>query len=251
MRKIRVGYLPLYIKLYDDNGQDRSPLVEHMNKLISALSERGLDVYPAEELCRTSDEFDRAVQRFNDLNVDAVITQHLSYSPSLESIGALLRLDAPIVVFDTTPDYQVLSLADRKNCIDDDHGIHGVQDMCCMLRKNGKPYTVCAGHAFHGNVTDRVVGACRAADEKFRDRMQKMLDKAKAADALTAQDGKTTGELVALANELVQAYGNLKGEKWLSDAKRKSLGIDARAQNFRAHAARKAARGRSGGSQKK
>ena len=95
------------------------------------------------------------------------------------------------------------------------------------------------------------VGACRAADEKFRDRMQKMLDKAKAADALTAQDGKTTGELVALANELVQAYGNLKGEKWLSDAKRKSLGIDARAQNFRAHAARKAARGRSGGSQKK
>lgn len=166
MRKIRVGYLPLYIKLYDDNGQDRSPLVEHMNKLISALNERGLDVYPAEELCRTSDEFDRAVQRFNDLNVDAVITQHLAYSPSLESIGALLRLDAPIVVFDTTPDYQVLSLADRKNCIDDDHGIHGVQDMCCMLRKNGKPYTICAGHAFHGNVTDRVIGACRAAAAK-------------------------------------------------------------------------------------
>ena len=51
MRKIRVGYLPLYIKLYDDNGQDRSPLVEHMNKLISALNERGLEIYPAEELC--------------------------------------------------------------------------------------------------------------------------------------------------------------------------------------------------------
>ena len=166
MRKIRVGYLPFYIKLYDDNGQDRSPLVEHMEKLIAALRERGLEVFPAKELCRVADEFDRAVDYFNELKVDAVITQHLAYSPSLESIEALLRLDAPIVVFDTTPDYQVLSVADRINCIDNDHGIHGVQDMCCMLRKNGKTYTVCAGHAFHSNVLERVVGACRAAAAK-------------------------------------------------------------------------------------
>ncbi len=166
MKNIRVGYLPLYIKLYDDNGQDRTPLVEHMEKLIAMLRERGLEVFPAEELCRVKEEFERAVRRFNELKVDAVITQHLAYSPSLESIEALLQLDAPIVVFDTTPDYQLLATADKINCIDNDHGIHGVQDMCCMLRKNQKPYTICAGHAFHSNVIDRVVGACRAAAAK-------------------------------------------------------------------------------------
>lgn len=166
MRKIRVGYLPLYIKLYDDNGQDRTPLVEYMEKLISILEEKGLEVIPAEEICRVKTEFDRAVDRFNELDVDAVITQHLAYSPSLESIGALLRLKAPIVVFDTTPDYQLLAVADRKNCIDNDHGIHGVQDMCCMLQKNKVPYYICAGHALHSDVADRVVGMCRAAAAK-------------------------------------------------------------------------------------
>ena len=163
MRKIRVGYLPFYIKLYDDNGQDRTPLIEYMDQLIAMLKEKGLEVIPAEEVCRVKEEFDRAVDRFNELDVDAVVTQHLAYSPSLESIGALLKLKAPIVVFDTTPDYQLLAVADHKNCIDNDHGIHGVQDMCCMLQKNNRPYTICAGHAFHSDVADRVVGACRAA----------------------------------------------------------------------------------------
>lgn len=166
MKKIKVGYLPFYIKLYDDNGQDRTPLVEHMQKLISMLEEKGLEVIPAEEICRIKVEFDRAVDRFNALGVDAVITQHLAYSPSLESIEALKKLEAPIVVFDTTPDYQLLAVADSKNCIDNDHGIHGVQDMCCMLKKNHIPYTICAGHAMHSNVVDRVVGACRAAATK-------------------------------------------------------------------------------------
>lgn len=163
MKKIKVGYLPFYIKLYDDNGQDRTPLVEHMNKLISMLEEKGLEVIPAPQICRIKEEFDQAAELFNQLDVDAVITQHLAYSPSLESIEALLKLKAPIVVFDTTPDYQLLAVADTKNCIDNDHGIHGVQDMCCMLKKNKIPYYICAGHAMHSDVADRVVGMCRAA----------------------------------------------------------------------------------------
>ncbi len=166
MQKIRVGYLPFYIKLYDDNNQDRTPLVSHMEKLIAMLEEKGLEVIPAPEVCRIKEEFDRAAAYFNDLNVDAVITQHLAYSPSLESIGALLTLKAPIVVFDTTPDYQLLAVADHLNCIDNDHGIHGVQDMCCMLRRHNHPFAICAGHAFHSDVTDRVVGMCRAAAVK-------------------------------------------------------------------------------------
>ena len=163
MKKIRVGYLPFYIKLYDDNNQDRTPLINHMSKLIAQLEEQGLEVVQAEEVCRIKEEFDRAVARFNEQDVDAVITQHLAYSPSLESIEALLQLKAPIVVFDTTPDYQLLAVADTTNCIDNDHGIHGVQDMCCMLKKNNHPYYICAGHAFHSDVTARVVGMCRAA----------------------------------------------------------------------------------------
>ena len=40
---------------------------------------------------------------------------------------------------------------------------HGVQDMCSLLKRNGRPYTVCAGHALHSDVLDEVVKMCRAA----------------------------------------------------------------------------------------
>lgn len=163
MKKIKVGYLPLYIKLYDDSGSDRTVVVNHMNKLIAALEQAGLEVVQADEVCRIKEEFDRAAAKFNAAGVDAVITQHLAYSPSLESIEALLRLEAPIVVLDTTVDYALMSVADRYNGIMPNHGIHGVQDMCCMLKKNHKPYYLCVGHIQDGKVIDETVGMCRAA----------------------------------------------------------------------------------------
>ena len=166
MRKIKIGYLPLYIKLYDDCGQDRTPLLAYTDRLVSLLEAQGLEVVRPADLCRTHEEFDSAAALFNAEDVDAVVTQHLAYSPSLESIDALLRLKAPIVVLDSTPDYQLIAVADHKNCIDNDHGIHGVQDMCCMLKKHHHPYTICAGHPDGSNVIERVAGMCRAAAAK-------------------------------------------------------------------------------------
>lgn len=164
MKTIKVGYLPMYIQLYDDTDATlRTPMVEYMNKLIAMIESHGIEVILADEVCRTKDEFHRAVQKFNDIGVDAVITQHLAYSPSLESIGALLSLEAPIIVFDTTPDYQLIQVADRYDGIMLNHGIHGVQDMCNLLKRNGRSYYICAGHALHSKVVDEVAGMCRAA----------------------------------------------------------------------------------------
>ncbi|MFC1582550.1 hypothetical protein ACFL4W_03315, partial [Planctomycetota bacterium] len=47
------------------------------------------------------------------------------------------------------------------------HGIHGVQDMCNLLRRNGKDFVIEAGHWEASDVLDRIVrqvrGACMAA----------------------------------------------------------------------------------------
>ncbi len=162
--KIKVGYLPFYIKLYDDsNPHYRDPMVRYMQGLITMLRTQGLDVIEADEVCRTRDEFDRAARKFNEADVDAVITQHLAYSPSLESIDALLSLRSPIIVFDTTMDYEVAKVQQYENRISANHGIHGVQDMCNLLKRNGHPYYLCVGHALHSEVLSEVVGMCRAA----------------------------------------------------------------------------------------
>ena len=43
MKKIKVGYLPLYIKLYDDsNPHYRDPMVDYMHMLIKMLESQGL-----------------------------------------------------------------------------------------------------------------------------------------------------------------------------------------------------------------
>jgi len=164
MNKIKVGYLPLYIKLYDDSCPDeRIPLVKYMNMLVSMLESQGLDIVLPGDICRVKEEFDAAIERFKEAGVTAVITQHLAYSPSLESIQALLSLDVPIIVLDTTVDYQLLSVANYDDRIMANHGIHGVQDMCSMLKRNGIPYYICAGHPLHSNVISKTVAMCRAA----------------------------------------------------------------------------------------
>ena len=139
MKKIKVGFLPLYIKLYDDIlGDDfRKPMEAYMAQCIQELEARGLEIVVADQICRIAPEFDAAAEKFNAADVDAVITLHLAYSPSLESIGALLKLKAPIVVFDTTTHYELLKVQATENRIDPNHGIHGVQDMCNLLKRNG------------------------------------------------------------------------------------------------------------------
>ena len=80
---------------------------------------------------------------------------------------------------------------------------------------------------------------CRAADIKFNGSMQNLLAKAKEAEFLKAQDAETADKLVKLANDLVDAYNLLKNTKWLTDARRKLQGIDARARTFSADAVKK------------
>lgn len=166
MSNIKVGYLPLYIKLYDDsNPHYRDPMVKHMRTLISMLESEGLEIVEA-DVCRIRPEFEAAARLFNEAGVAAVITQHLAYSPSLEAIDALVSIQAPLIVLDTTPDYELLSVAGYYNGISPNHGIHGVQDMCNLLRQRGRAFEICAGHALHSDVIAKTAGLCRSAAVK-------------------------------------------------------------------------------------
>lgn len=94
--------------------------------------------------------------------MDAIVTLHLAYSPSLESSDILANTSLPIIVLDTTPDYVYDNNTDPV-LLDYNHGIHGVQDMCCMLRRNRKPYIFCSGHYQNSDVFEQVVKAVKSA----------------------------------------------------------------------------------------
>lgn len=157
MKKIKIGFLPLYVKLYDDYAPSLRPRIDAFAKEISDLfrSKAGVELRTA-DVCRTESEFADAVGMFENESVDCIVTLHLAYSPSLESERVLKNTTLPIVVLDTTPNFAFTD-DDDTAAISYNHGIHGVQDMCNLLIRNGKQFFIEAGHYTESDVIDRVI----------------------------------------------------------------------------------------------
>ncbi len=160
---MKIGLLPLFIKLYDDIAYDNyhNGLDPFYAELVKKFEERGVSVV-TNSFCRLKPEFAAAVDKFEKADVDCIVTIHTAYSPSLESIDALAGTSLPIVVLDTTP---VLDFSDKQNQkeISFCHGIHGVMDMCNLLKRRGKAYAIAAGHYENSDVIDRCIGYVKAA----------------------------------------------------------------------------------------
>ena len=162
MASMKVGLLPFWLKLYDDSAPGARPRIEAFVRTIAGeLEKRGVVAVVA-PVCRLEKEFGAAVGKFEKEEVDAIVTLHLAYSPSLESSGALARTRLPVLVLDTTPTWTFGPTQDPGEIMHN-HGIHGVQDMCNLLVRNGKPFLVEAGHWEKSDVVDRIVGHLGAA----------------------------------------------------------------------------------------
>ena len=162
MKKIKIGLLPLYIKLYDDSLPIlRERLEPFYKKMTEKLENEGFEVKTA-RFCRVGSEFSETVSKFEDDGVNCIVTLHMAYSPSLESVSALASTSLPIVVMDTTETYDFgfdVSIEE----IDYNHGIHGVMDMCNLLRRNKKPYAIAVGHCDNSDVVRQTARLVRAA----------------------------------------------------------------------------------------
>jgi len=162
MTKASIGLLPLYLELYDRVLPGARPRMDAFYETIaSEFRNRGLDVV-ASPVCRIRPEFDHAVDTFVEAGVDAIVTLHLAYSPSLESADVLSRVRLPIIVLDTTPAETYGPRQDPEELMYN-HGIHGVQDLCNLLTRRGKSFRVEAGHWEKSDVLDRVATWAEAA----------------------------------------------------------------------------------------
>lgn len=162
MKTPKIGLLPLYVELYDHSSPECRPVVEaNYAHACEKLRSVGLEVLTA-PVCRLESEFEAAISSFEVAEADAIVTLHLAYSPSLESQQPLANTKLPLIILDTTPAYTYDQHTDAGELMFN-HGIHGVMDMCNLLRRNGKPYVICAGHMDHSDVLDQVCKAARAA----------------------------------------------------------------------------------------
>ncbi len=156
---MKIGLLPLYISLYSDVLRKR--LEPFYEKIAKMLQDRGIEVV-THEFCMEEPHFEDAIAKFENEDCDAIVTLHMAYSPGLNSSEALKNTKLPIIICDTTETFD-FSDEQAPSEISYCHGIHGVMDMCNLLKKNGKTYAIAAGHYTESDVIDRVVGLVRAA----------------------------------------------------------------------------------------
>ena len=162
MKPLKIGLLPLYVALYDTSSPEMRPEIEgYYAEVVQKLQSRGLEVLTS-PVCCLEPQFEAAIRSFEQNGAEALVTLHLAYSPSLESEKPLASTPLPLIVLDATPDFLFDPTVDSGRLMYN-HGIHGVQDMCNLLRRNAKPFAICAGHIDHSDVLDRVIRAVRAA----------------------------------------------------------------------------------------
>ena len=158
---MKIGLLSLYVELYDRVApQRRDAMQQWADKVGKLLISRGFDVVQA-PISRLTAEFAASVHLCETAGAEAIVTLHLAYSPSLESIDALAGTALPLVIFDTTPDTDFgFDVGDKVMA---NHGIHGVQDLCNLLLRRKKPFRIACGHYELSNVLDDLTQLLKSA----------------------------------------------------------------------------------------
>ncbi|MFV0400228.1 MAG: hypothetical protein ACK5LX_06345 [Oscillospiraceae bacterium] len=218
MDVIKIGLLPLYVKTYDDSlPQLRERLEAFYAKVAAKLEDRGYRVV-THGFCRLEGEFQAAVDAFAAEGAQCIVTLHMAYSPSLESVAALSGTKLPLVVLDTTETFD-FGFEQSPEEILYNHGIHGVMDMCSLLLRRGKPYIVCAGHWEDERLfqkLDRAVSAAVAANAWSGMRVGRLGEPFAGMGDFLVEDGKLQSDLgvqVVQNDGAFQEYFHISGEE--------------------------------------
>ena len=151
------------------SGKGKPQMQENADRIAREMDR--IDAMSSRRRFAGSTEVQQAMDLFQSSKVEAIVTLHLAYSPSLESAEFLASSNIPLILLDTTPDYDFNFGADTSKKIMGNHGIHGVQDLANLMVRNEKPFIIVAGHWQHSNVIDeklkQAIEAARVAS-KFR-----------------------------------------------------------------------------------
>ena len=89
-KNLTIGLLPLFLNLYVDvcSKEDVERITSFADVICDEYKQRSINVVLS-DICCVAEDFESAIQTFKKAGVDAIVTLHLAYSPSLESIAAI------------------------------------------------------------------------------------------------------------------------------------------------------------------
>jgi len=156
MKKTKIGFLPLYLKLYDDVDPSlRNAFSGFVRTMEDTLKSRASVVNPGIVATKTGAR--TMEDLFRKENVSAVFTLHLAYSQSYLVSEALARLNLPVFMLDATKDSGFQKM--KPDFLMNNHGIHGVMDLASVLHAKGVAYNVIAGQVNDSSFLKKVGSA--------------------------------------------------------------------------------------------
>jgi len=159
--KPATGLISLFAGLYDSlDPQYKFTFEPFITQIVEKLTACGLNVLEP-RTCVHETDIQNALRFYEQNQADAVIILFLAYHPSLVSAGALAGTSLPVIFLDTTECFAFDEKTDP-DLIMRCHGIHGVQDLTCVLRRLGKDYHIEAGHYTQSDVIRRVADSVKA-----------------------------------------------------------------------------------------
>jgi L-arabinose isomerase len=140
----RIGLLSLTLELYQKLIPDTIAQYRRFHeRCCETLAKVGRVIDNA--LCCRREDVDQAVARMEAAGADMLVIVLQSYSPSLVSLPALLRTSLPLLIWNTqslaeiTPELSITE-------INENHGMHGAQDLCNCLKRARRQFGIVAGH---------------------------------------------------------------------------------------------------------
>lgn len=161
MSKPNVGLLGLMLELYDLTPDLKPKMAAFAEELATTLAPFADVAFPG--VCNTRAQVDRAVAAFEAEGKDLIVVVLLTYAPSHIALPALLRTSLPVLIFNTQQ-LDAVTQAVTGAQTTGNHGMHGVQDLCNVLLRAGRPFHLVTGHYRDPDTLAEVEAWCRAVD---------------------------------------------------------------------------------------
>jgi L-arabinose isomerase len=128
---------------YNKTGHMRPKMAEATDRIAEMLKPYGEIVNPG--FVEYEPDADRATQMFNAENVDLVIAIELAYQKGIIPMRTLLRVNAPILVWNTQQIRRLPEEADF-DVIMENSGMAGLPELTSALIRSGRPFQLLTSH---------------------------------------------------------------------------------------------------------
>lgn len=161
MDKSRFGLIGLTAELYREKIPGLMPKLKKLSGILRDIISEWSDIIFFPLVC-TKDEVENAFSTFLEHDIDGVILVFLSYSPSLIILPSIKKYKFPLLIWNT----QLLKTIPADFSYQDileNHGMHGVQDLASVLKRESISFSLVTGHFEDNTVKEKIHNWCKAA----------------------------------------------------------------------------------------